>query len=290
MRIISENNLCLNRAYINLKKLTSKTSIRKGYITEAGLKSSYIIDPKTESLCKDDNYTISFSNGIEKMNFDTNSLNGMLLVEVNYSSRTGSSSAKFKAYVVLNSIKYVLPFSSFEDVYKDTMTILEKEIGDKEELSYIKAGFNNLENDEITVDINLNLERLSEFKDKVNYKRNVDYFVINNIDSATSKYDINNKTNIIKITDTTKVLRYSYSNRLYSLLKSNSSDGTIELRDNDIICTLGDYKNENNFPTVSIYTEYGLGKLLDIKNNVIPSANTITLFANILDLGLNVLN
>ena len=43
------------------------------------------------------------------------------------------------------------------------------------------------------------------------------------------------------------------------------------------------------FPTVSICTDYGLGKLLDVKNNVIPNTNTLSLFANILDLGLDVL-
>lgn len=39
-----------------------------------------------------------------------------------------------------------------------------------------------------------------------------------------------------------------------------------------------------------IYTEYDLGKLLDIKNNVIPTTNTLSLFANLIDLELNVLN
>lgn len=288
MRLLSEANICLNRPYINIKKLTSKISIRKGSVNDAGLKASYIIDPKTNKFCKNNNYTISYVDEIEKMNFTTDALDGMLIVEVNYSARTGAKSGKFKTYVVLNTVKYALPFSSFEDIYKDCMDIISNEITDETELSYIKACFNNLENDEIKVDLELNLKRLSDFKDKVNYKRNIDYFVINNIDTLTSKYDINNKSNKIKVSDKVKVLRYGYSERLYSVVKPYK-DSIVELKRNDIICTLGDYKNKENFPTVSIYTEFGLGKLLDVKNNVIPNPNTLSLFANILDLGFDVL-
>lgn len=286
MRIISENNLCINRPYINLKKVPRKSSLRVGKITEAGFKSTYIINQHTQNLSTNENYTIELSKGIEKITLDTELLNERLLVEVNYSFRNNIKSAKFKVYLVLNYIKYALPFSSFEDIYDNCMNILARELDGKEELTYIKESFNNLENDEISVDINLNSERLKEFKDKVNYKRNVDYFVINNIASTTSKYDINIKIKEILTSDTLKVLRYDYSTRLYSIVKPIDKLAKINLEENDIICDLG----EINFPTVNIYTEYGLGKLLDVKNNVIPNVNTLSLFANILDLGLEVLN
>lgn len=286
MRIISKNNLCINRPYINLKKLPSKSSLRVGELTEAGFKGTYIINQHTQNLSTNENYIIQFSKGIEKITLDTELLNEMLLVEVNYSFRNTNKSAKFKVYLVLDNIKYALPFSSFEDIYDNCMNILARELHGKEELTYIKESFKNLEYDEISVDIKLNLERLKEFKDKVNYKRNVYYFVINNIASTTSKYDINTKTKEILTSNTLKVLRYNRYTRLYSIVEPINKTTKIKLNETDIICDLG----EINFPTVSIYTEYGLGKLLDIKNNVIPSTNTLSLFANILDLGLEVLN
>lgn len=282
MRIISKSNLCTNRPYINLKKLPLTTSLRVGTITETGFKSTYIIDQKTQKLSTNENYTIELSKGIEKITFSTDALDNMLLVEVNFSSKGGKKSAKFKVYFVLDNIKYALPFNSFEDIYTNCISILEKALKGKEELSYIKECFDSLENDEISVDLNLNLERLQEFKDKVDYKRNVDYFVINNVANATSKYNINNQTDKVSTSDTLKVLRYSYNTRLYSIATSPK----VQLRESDIICDLSDSK----FPVVSIYTNYGLGKLLDIKNNVIPNSNLISLFANITDLKINVLN
>lgn len=287
MRIIQENNLCKNRPYINLKKLSVKTSLRVPSSDDSGFKGTYIINQKTQSLLKNDNYTSEYNKGIEKITFYTEDLNEMLLVEVSYSSRSGASSAKFKVYVILNNIKYALPFNYFDDIYTNCLNILSKDINDKNDLIYIKTAFSNLKKEEITVDINLNLTRLSEFKDKVDYKRNVRYFVINNITSSISKYDINNKTNKIEISDKVKVLRHNYKTRLYDFVIPNDNSNIVSLKETDIICDLGD---ENNFPTVNIYTEYGLGKLLDIKNNVIPTTNTLSLFANILDLGLNVLN
>ncbi len=284
MRIISENNLCINRPYINLKKLPLKTSLRVGEINEAGFKSTYIINQQTQSLSTNDNYMLQSNNGIEKIILDTKLLHELLLVEVNYSSRNSSKST-FKIYLVLDNIKYSLPFNFFQDAYEDCMNILDKELHAKEELPYIKECFNNLENDEIPVDIDLNLERLQEFKDKVNYKRNVPYFVINNIADNTSKYDINTKPKKILASNTLKVIRYDYATRLYKIVEPIDSMTKIKLYETDIICNL----SELDFPTVSIYTDYGLGKLLDIKNNVIPNANTLTLFANILDLGLEVL-
>ena len=285
MRIISENNLCIDRPYINLKKLPLKSSLRVGEITEAGFKSTYIINQHTQNLSTNENYIIQFREGIEKITLDTELLHELLLVEVNYSS-SNSSKSTFKVYLVLDNIKYSLPFSSFEDIYDNCMNILARELNGKEELPYIKESFNRLDNDEISVDVNLNLERLQEFKDKVNYKRNVSYFVINNIASATSKYDTNTKPKKILTSNTLKVLRYDYTSRLYKVVESIDSMTKTKLYETDIICDL----SEINFPTVSIYTEYGLGKLLDVKNNVIPNTNTLTLFANILDLGLEVLN
>ena len=287
MRIISENNLCENRPYVNLKKLSIKTSLRVGSVDELGFKGTYIIDQHTQSLCKNNNYTSQYTNGIEKVTFYTEELNKMLLVEISCSSKNSDNSTKFKVYVVLNNIKYVLPFNNFEDIYINCMDILNKELNDAEELPYIKKAFSNLKKEEISVDIDLNLKRLADFKDKVDYKRNVRYFVINNVASSISKYDINNKTNKIKITDKVKVLRHNYKTRHYEFVSANDSSNIVSLRPTDIICNLGD---ENNFPTVDIYTEYGLGKLLDIKNNVIPTTNTLSLFANLLDLGLAVLN
>jgi hypothetical protein len=285
MRIISENNLCIDRPYINLKKLPLKSSLRVGEITEAGFKSTYIINQHTQNLSTNENYILQFREGIEKITLDTELLHELLLVEVNYSS-SNSSKSTFKVYLVLDNIKYSLPFSSFEDIYDNCMNILARELNGKEELPYIKESFNRLDNDEISVDVNLNLERLQEFKDKVNYKRNVSYFVINNIASATSKYDINTKPKKILTSNTLKVLRYDYTSRLYKVVESIDSMTKTKLYETDIICDL----SEINFPTVSIYTEYGLGKLLDVKNNVIPNTNTLTLFSNILDLGLEVLN
>lgn len=287
MRIISEHNLCENKPYINLKKLSHTTSLRVDLANDLGLKSTYIIDQHTQSLSKNKNYTSEYSNGIEKITFDTKSLHEMLLVEVNYSTRTGDSSAKFKVYVILNNIKYALPFNYFEDVYLSCMDILNREVKSPKDLIYIEAGFNNLKKEEIFVDMDLNMARLSEFKDKVNYKRNDYYFVINNIASSISKYDINNRSDTIKLNDRVKVLTYNYNKRLYELVTCRNRDNIIPLYDTDIICDLGD---ENDFPTVSIYTNYGLGKLLDIRNNVIPTTNNITLFSNILDLGLDVLD
>ncbi|GCD09235.1 hypothetical protein [Clostridium tagluense] len=286
MRIISENNLCTNRPYINLKKLPIKSSLRVGEITGAGFKSTYIINQDTQNLSTNENYTIEFSNGIEKITLDTALLNERLLVEVNYLSKTSNKSTKFKIYLVLDCIKYALPFSSFEDIYDNCMNILARELHGKEELTYIKESFKSLENDEISVNVELNLERLKEFKDRVNYKRNIDYFVVNNISSTTSKYDINTKPKKILASNILKVLRYDYATRLYRIVEPIDNMTKIKLYETDIICDLG----ELNFPTVSIYTEYGLGKLLDVKNNVIPNTNSLPLFANILDLGLEVLN
>jgi len=285
MRIISENNLCINRPYINLKKLPIKSSLRVGEITSAGFKGTYIINQHTQNLSTNENYILQFSNGIQKITLDTELLNELLLVEVNYSSKNSNKSAKFKVYLVLDNIKYSLPFSSFQDIYDNCMNILARELYGKEELTYIKESFNSLENDEISVDIKLNLERLQEFKDKVNYKRNIYYFVINNIASTTSKYDINTKPKEILISNTLKVLRYNYDTRLYIILEPIDKTTEVALNETDIICNLG----EINFPTVSICTGYGFGKLLDVKNNVIPNTNTLSLFANILDLGLEVL-
>ena len=283
MRIILENNLCENRPYINLKKLSPKTSLRVGSIDDLGFKGTYIINQHTQALSKDENYTAEYRNGIEKVTFYTEDLNEMLLVDINYSFRSGDSSAKFKVYLILNNIKYALPFNYFEDIYRNCMDILSKELNGTEELSYIKKAFDNLKKEEIPVDINLTLKRLAEFKERVDYKRNVDYFVINNIASSISKYDINNKTNKIKVTDKVKVLRHNYKTRLYEVVTPNDNN-IVSLKETDIICNLGD---ENNFPTVDIYTEYGLGKILDINNNVIPTNNTLSLFANLLDLKLD---
>ncbi|MBU3158879.1 hypothetical protein KPL37_03755 [Clostridium frigoris] len=286
MRIISENNLCINRPYINLKKLPIKSSLRVGEITTAGFKGTYIINQHTQDLSTNENYMLQFNNGIQKMTLDTQLLNELLLVEVNYSSKNSNKSAKFKVYFVLDNIKYSLPFSQFQDIYENCMNILTRDLDGKEELTYIKESFSDLQNDKLPVDIDLNLERLQEFKDKVNYKRNIYYFVINNIASNTSKYDINAKPKEILISNTLIVLRYNVSTRLYIILEPTDKTTKIKLNETDIICNLG----EANFPTVSICTSYGLGKLLDVKNNVIPNTNTLSLFANILDLGLNVLD
>ena len=94
---------------------------------------------------------------------------------------------------------------------------------------------------------------------------------------------VTNKTNKIKVTDKVKVLRHNYKTRLYEVVTPNDNN-IVSLKETDIICNLGD---ENNFPTVDIYTEYGLGKILDINNNVIPTNNTLSLFANLLDLKLD---
>ncbi|MEG2353679.1 MAG: hypothetical protein RSB70_03435 [Clostridium sp.] len=285
MRIICKDNLCINRPYINLKKLPLKSSLRVGDVTENGFKSTYIIDQNTESLSTNENYALNYNKGIEKIIIDTVLLNKMLLVEVNYSSKAGKISSKFKVYLVLDSIKYALPFSSFEDVYTDCMNILTRELYEAEELTYIKQSFDNLENDDVVVDRTLNLQRLQEFKDKVNYKRNVDYFVINSSSSLVSKYDINTTTTAILPKDTLKVLCYNYTSKSYSIINSLDKTKRVKLKENDIICDLRSPK----FPIVSIYTNYGFGKLLDVRNNVIPNDNLISLFANLLDLGLEVL-
>ena len=54
MRIILENNLCENRPYINLKKLSPKTSLRVGSIDDLGFKGTYIINQHTQELSKDE--------------------------------------------------------------------------------------------------------------------------------------------------------------------------------------------------------------------------------------------
>ena len=159
-------------------------------------------------------------------------------------TKNSNKSAKFKVYLVLANIKYSLPFSPFQDIYDNCMNILSRELNGKEELTYIKESFNTLENDEIPVDIELNLERLQEFKDKVNYKRNIYYFVINNIASTTSKYDINSNPKEILISNTLKVLRYNSSTRLYIILEPINKTTKIKLNETDIICDLG----EINFP------------------------------------------
>ena len=141
MRIILENNLCENRPYINLKKLSPKTSLRVGSIDDLGFKGTYIINQHTQALSKDENYTAEYRNGIEKVTFYTEDLNEMLLVDINYSFRSGDSSAKFKVYLILNNIKYALPFNYFEDIYRNCMDILSKELNGTEELSYIKKAF-----------------------------------------------------------------------------------------------------------------------------------------------------
>ena len=105
MRIILENNLCENRPYINLKKLSPKTSLRVGSIDDLGFKGTYIINQHTQALSKDENYTAEYRNGIEKVTFYTEDLNEMLLVEVNCSSKNIDSS-KFKVYVVLFIFNY----------------------------------------------------------------------------------------------------------------------------------------------------------------------------------------
>ncbi|MGL5084685.1 MAG: hypothetical protein ACRC68_03050, partial [Clostridium sp.] len=198
-------------------------------------------------------------------------------------------SSKFKVFLISGTIKYAIPFATFEDIYKNCMFIIQKALHGTEELSYIKDAFGNLEIEEIKVDLALTLERLSEFKDKVNYKRNVYYFVMNNMAECTSKYDINNKRTSVEVSDTVKVLRYNTTNRLYAIVKPSNGSSKVELQETDIICDLGDSKDKNSFPSVSIYTNYGYGKLLDIENNVIPTTNILSLFANILDLGIPVL-
>lgn len=286
MRIISKDNLCTDKPYINLKKLTRKSSLRVGEITRTGFKSTYIINQHTQKLSSHDNYTLEVDNDIKKVTLNTFLLNEMLLVEVSYSNRNNNKSSKFKVYFVLDNVKYALPYNSFKDIYENCMNILARDLDGKEELTYIKDCFNNLENDEIPVDININLERLKEFKAKVDYKRNVYYFVVNNVAASTSKYDINSDIKEIVTSNTLKVLRYNYDTRLYTIVKPTDTTNKIKLQETDIICDL----SEDKFAKVSIYTDYGLGKLLDIKNNVIPNTNTLSLFANILDLGLAVLN
>lgn len=286
MRIISKNNLCINRPYINLKKLPSETSLRVGKVAESGFKSTYIIDQSTQSLYTNEKYTLQFNEGIEKITFDTEALNDMLLVEINYSNKGGKKSAIFKVYFILNSIKYALPLAAFDDIYDNCLNILSKELDGTEELTYIKECYNALEAEEISVDTKLTLERLDEFIDKVYYKRNIDYFVLNKVPTFTSKYDINNNTKEILTSDSLKVLRYNYKTRLYSIVKPYEKSARIQLKETDVICDLTEIK----FPIVTVYTDYGFGKLLDIKNNVIPNNNSLSLFANLLDLGLDVFN
>ena len=71
----------------------------------------------------------------------------MLLVEISCSSKN-TDSTKFKVYVILNNIKYALPFSHFEDIYINCMDILNKELNGTEELPYINKAFNNLKKEE----------------------------------------------------------------------------------------------------------------------------------------------
>ncbi|WP_297517972.1 hypothetical protein [uncultured Clostridium sp.] len=284
MRVITENILCLDRPYINLKRLSTETAIRKGSIDEKGLKTTYIIDQTTKNLFKNENYTVEVNKGIEKQTYNTATLNNTLLVDVNYVSRTGPSSAKLKVFAIIDGIKYALPYGQFEDIYDGCFEILAKNLGDDEELTYINYGFKNLEKEIITVDIKINLERLADFKDVVDYKRNIDFFVLNNTLASISKFDIKNKKNKIEVTDKITVLRYQFSDRLYEILKPTEGK-TVNLAETDIICDLTDI----DFPIVNMYTSYGLAKLVDIKNNVIPTTKNTNLFANILDLGLPVL-
>ncbi|MGL5066826.1 MAG: hypothetical protein ACRC6T_03215 [Sarcina sp.] len=284
MRVITENILCLDRPYINLKKLSSETAIRKGSIDEKGLKTTYIINQNTQNLFENENYTVEVKNGIEKQTYNTATLNNTLLVDINYVSRTGSSSAKLKIFVIIDGIKYALPYGQFEDIYDGCFEILARNFGDDEQLTYINYGFKNLEKEVINVDINTNLERLADFKDVVDYKRNIDFFVLNNILASISKFDIKNKKSKIEVSDKIVVLRYQFSRRLYEVL-TPAKGNTVNLAETDIICDLTDV----DFPIVNMYTAYGLAKLVDIKNNVIPTTKNTNLFANILDLGLPVL-
>ena len=283
MRIISESNLCLDRPYINLKKLAPTTAIRQGYADEKGLKSTYIIDQETNDLFKSDDYTIEVTKGIEKLTYPTKALNGTLLVDINYTTRGGDSSAKLKIFAILDGMKYALTFASFEDIYNNCLDIISKNIEDETTLNYIKAGFNNLTKEEISVDINTNLERLADFKDMVNYKRNISFFVLNNTLASISKFDIRNKSNKIEVSDNVTVIRYNFSVRLYK--EVTPTDNMVSLAETDIICDLTD----KDFPIVNMYTYHGFAKLLDIKNNIIPIDKNINLFANILDLNLPVL-
>ncbi|MGL4731379.1 MAG: hypothetical protein ACRCW0_07330 [Clostridium sp.] len=282
MKKLKKEDLCINKPYINLKKLPVKVTFKVGEINETGLKNTYLIDQQTNSLSKNQNYSIEYEKGIEKHTYFQEELHGNLLVEVSHLTKGDKTQTKYKVYLIEDGIKYALPFTDFEDVYNYCNEILVNELNESNELKYILLAFNDLIKEEFSVDLNLNLERLSDYKDKVNYKRNVNYFVINNIPQATSKYDIRNYPKAITTSDTLHILRYNYKERLYYKLK----DSTISLQDTDIIVDLMD----EGFPKVSIFMSYGLGKLLDLKNNVIPNSNTISLFANILDLDINALN
>ncbi|MGL4850443.1 MAG: hypothetical protein ACRC28_16245 [Clostridium sp.] len=279
MKILKKEDLYISGDYIGLKKLSIKTGIRRGIIKDDSLKGNYLINPREEKLFDSKNYEVLKENDVENLMYYTEELNGLFLVETIYSNKSREMGAKFKVYYILNGVKYILSFNDFEEVYKECMVVLEKEIKLDKELEYVKAGFSNLEKTEVKVDLKTNLKRVKEFREKVDYKRNVPYFVINNTLATTTKFDIKTKAAKVKTDKNTTVLRYDSRDRLYYVMP----DGDITLRETDLIVSLGDINK------VHIYTNYGLGKLLDIENNVIPTKNNISLFANILDLGLKVL-
>lgn len=279
MKIFTEQDLYKSGEYIGLKKLSMKTSIRRGDLKKDSFKGNYLINPRVEKLTDNKNYQVEKENDVENLMYYTDELNELFLVETLYSSKSKELGAKFKVYYILNGVKYILSYNNFEEVYNECMEILEREIKIDEELEYVRAGFENLEKTEVKVDLKANLKRVKEFKDRVDYKRNVDYFVINNTLASTTKFDIKNKTDKIKTDKNTFVLRYNSKERLYYILKED----IVSLREGDLIVKFGEVN------TVHIYTTYGLGKLLDIRNNVVPTKNNISLFANILDLGLKVL-
>ncbi|MGL5647381.1 MAG: hypothetical protein ACRDDY_05980 [Clostridium sp.] len=279
MKILKREDLYVSGNYINLKKLSIKTGIRKGDLKKDSFKGNYLIDPKTEKLLNTKNYDVVKENDVENLMYYTEELNEIFLVETIYSDKSKEKGAKFKVYYILNGVKYILSFNDFEYIYKDCMSILKKEIKTDTELKYVTAGFLNLEKTEVKVDLKTNLKRVKEFKDKADYKRNVPYFVINNTLATTTKFDIKSNITKIKTDRNIFVLRYNPKDRLYYKLLEE----VVQLRETDLIVSLGEIN------TVHIYTSYGLGKLLDIKNNVIPTKNNISLFANILDLGLKVL-
>lgn len=279
MKIFTEQDLYISGDYIGLKKLSMKTSIRRGDLSKDSFKGNYLINPRTEKLTDNKNYIVEKENDVENLVYYTDELNELFLVETLYSSKSGENGAKFKVYYILNGVKYILNYNNFEEIYSECMNILKKEIKMEEELEYVEAGFRNLEKTEVIADLKKNIQRVKEFKDRVDYKRNVKYFVINNTLATTTKFDIKNRKGKIETNENTFVLRYDSKERLYYILE----DKEISLKEGDLIIKFG----ETN--TVHIYTNYGLGKLLDIKNNVIPTKNNISLFANILDLGLKVL-
>ncbi|MGL4773292.1 MAG: hypothetical protein ACRC2K_06980 [Clostridium sp.] len=282
MKKLKKQDLCINKPYINLKKLPLKVTFKIGEIDETGFKNTYIIDQTNNCLSKNQNYTIEYSNGVQKHTYFREELDGTLLVEISHITKGESTTKKYKVYLVEDGIKYALPFTDFEEVYDYCNRLFIETLEGKEELTYIVSAFNSLEKEDFPVNLSLNLERLKEFKDKVDYKRNVNFFVINNIPQATSKYDINIASREVTQTDSIYVLRYDYKNRLYYIVEASK----VSLQETDIIVDLSD----EGFPKVSIFMNYGFGKLLDLKNNVIPNTNTLSLFANILDLDIKALN